>query len=472
MWMLALLAGALLERGRPALDAVRAEAISATVRFLADDLLEGRGTGTRGHAIAERYVATRMQSLGLQPAGEEGYAQRVQLCESRAQGMLSVAGAEVPGVLVAGDCGAPSRDVEGELAFAGYAQAGEIRDVRGKIALVLAGAPESLPSTQRALASSNEDKLERLRAAGAVAEIVLTTKEVDLRRPWDLLQRNFVSGQAHTRDHLPPMPVAYVPLAGSEKLRAQAGTRAKLHLTQTVRAFESGNVVGLLPGASAETVVYSAHLDHHGICAPGAADAICNGAIDNATGIAEMLEIARGFAALPRRERSVLFVAVTGEERGLLGSAWFSRHPTLARERMIANLNLDQLLPAYPVGELVLRGAELSSLEDHVRAAAAELGLAIAADPVPEQGFFARSDQLNFARIGVPSACLWQGFSGARGEAAFKDFRAHRYHQPTDEWLPSYDWEAAAQMARAELLVGISLLSGPRPRWKPESPFR
>jgi hypothetical protein len=107
-----------------------------------------------------------------------------------------------------------------------------------------------------------------------------------------------------------------------------------------------------------------------------------------------------------------------------------------------------------------------------VRAAAAELGLSIAQDPVPEQGFFARSDQLNFARIGVPSACLWQGFSGARGEAAFKDFRSRRYHQPSDEWLPSYDWEAAAQMARAELLVGISLLTGPRPRWKPGSPFR
>jgi len=185
-----------------------------------------------------------------------------------------------------------------------------------------------------------------------------------------------------------------------------------------------------------------------------------------------MLEIARGFAALPKRDRSVLFIAVTAEERGLLGSAWFTRHPTVAKERMIANLNLDQLLPAVPLGELVLRGAELSSLEDHVRAAAAELGLAIVADPVPEQSFFSRSDQLNFARIGVPSACLWQGFSGARGEAAFKDFRTNRYHQPSDEWLPALDWDAAAQMARAELLVGISLLRGPRPKWKADSPFR
>jgi len=122
--------------------------------------------------------------------------------------------------------------------------------------------------------------------------------------------------------------------------------------------------------------------------------------------------------------------------------------------------------------EIVLRGAELSTLEDHVRAAAGELGIAVGPDPVPEQNFYARSDQINFARIGVPSACLWQGFGGDAGyEAAFKDFRAHRYHQPSDEWLPMYDWEAAAQMARFELLVGVSLLTGPRPHWNPDSPF-
>ena len=163
------------------------------------------------------------------------------------------------------------------------------------------------------------------------------------------MQRNFVNGQAHVTDDLPPLPVAYVDLAESDRLRQRVGSRARLHLKQTSRAFDSGNVAGLLPGDSPDTVVYSAHLDHHGICAPGAADPICNGAIDNATGIGEILEIARGFAMLPTRERSVLLIAFTGEELGLLGSAWFSRHPTMPRERMIANLNFDQLLPAGPV---------------------------------------------------------------------------------------------------------------------------
>src|SRR5439155_22084342 len=172
---------------------------------------------------------------------------------------LTVDGAPVKDVLVGGDCGAPDRAIEGDLAFAGYAQPAEIRDVRGKIAMVLAGAPASLPSTQRALASANEDKLKRLRAAGAVAEIVLTTQEAEARRPWALLQRNFVNGQAHVTDDLPPLPVAYVDLAESDRLRQGVGARARLHLKPTTRAFDSGNVAGLLPGDLPDTVVYSAH---------------------------------------------------------------------------------------------------------------------------------------------------------------------------------------------------------------------
>ena len=380
----------------------------------------------------------------------------------------------LPGAL-AGNGAPPSVNLEGPLAFVGHGLPDDLRgvDLRGKIAAVLSGAPAGMPSTERALASSNEAKLERLLKAGAVAEIVLTTPEVDQRRPWSLLERNFAHGQLFDADALAPMPVAYLDLEVSQRLLRERPPRARLQLTQTARPVESANVIGVLAGQSPETVVYSAHLDHHGICAPGAADPICNGAIDNATGIAEMLEIARGFASMPKRARSVMFLAVTGEERGLLGSEWYVHHPVIPPSRTIANLNLDQLLPSWRPRELVLRGAELSTLEDHVRAAARELGLEIGPDPVPEQNFFARSDQLWFARIGVPSACLWQGFGGdPKAEAAFKDFRAHRYHQPSDEWSAAYDWEAAAQMARAELLVGISLLEGPRPEWKPGAPFK
>jgi len=461
------LAAGLLARAQPALDAVSPAAISAHVRFLSDDLLEGRYSGSRGHAIAERYVIDQLATLGAQPAGDGGgWLQQVALRQvSTAGSSLAIDGAVLDDVIIAGD-GGPARDIEGPLVFAGYGLAGEIpADLRGKIAVVLSGAPPSLPSSQRAIASSNAAKLERLQKAGARAEIVLTTEELDKRRPWAAAKRNFRDGETFAADALAPMPVVFASLPDSARIKSAKA--ARLHLVQRVRAYDSANVIGLLPGASPETIVYSAHLDHHGICEPKAADPICNGAIDNATGIAEMLEIARGFSKLPARERSVLFIAVTAEELGLHGSAWFTRHLTVPKEQLVADLNLDQLLPSGPVRELVLRGAELSTLEDHVRAAAGELGIAIGPDPVPEQNFYARSDQFNFAKIGVPAACLWQGFGGdPKQEAAFKDFRAHRYHQPSDEWLPTYDWDAAAQMARAELLVGVSLLTGSRPQWR------
>ena len=465
MWML-LLAGGLLARGQAGVDAIRPDAISAHVRFLSDDLLEGRYSGSRGHALAERYVISQLASLGVQPAGGGGgWLQQVPLRQAKTDGSsFSLDGAEIAAAVIAGD-GGTSRSIEGPLVFVGYAQPDEIpRDLRGKIAVVLSGAPASLPSTQRAIAGSNGLKLERLGKAGAIAEVLLTTPEIEARRPWAMVQRNFRDGETFVADDLPSMPVALVNLADSERVRKAA--RARLHLVQQVRAYDSANVVGVLPGASPEAIVYSAHVDHHGICEPGARDPICNGAIDNATGIAEILEIARGFSALPARERSVVFIAFTGEELGLLGSAWFSRHPTVPVQQMIANLNFDQLLPAGPVREVVLRGAELSTLEQHVRAAAGEMGISIGPDPVPEQNFYARSDQFNFARVGVPAACLWQSWGNdPKYEAAFKDFRANRYHKPSDEWQP-YDWNAAAQMARFELLVGISLMTGEPPRWK------
>ncbi|MCA1826544.1 MAG: M28 family peptidase [Myxococcales bacterium] len=462
-----LLAAGLVARAQPALDAVSPAAIAAHVRFLSDDLLEGRYSGSRGHAVAERYVIDQLSSLGVQPAGAGGgWLQQVALRQVATGGStFAIDGAALDDVIIAGD-GGSGRDVEGPLVFAGHGLDGDIpSDLHGKIAVVLSGAPESLPSTQRAIASSNAAKLARLAKAGARAEIVLTTEELDKRRPWAAAKRNYRNGETFAADALPPMPVVLASLRDSARIKDAKS--ARLHLVQQVRAYDSANVIGLLPGASPETIVYSAHLDHHGICEPKAPDPICNGAIDNATGIAELLEIAHGFTKLANRERSVLFIAVTAEELGLHGSAWFTRHPTVPKEQLIADLNLDQLLPAGPVRELVLRGAELSTLEDHVRAAAGELGIAIGPDPVPEQNFYARSDQFNFAKIGVPAACLWQGFGGdPKYEAAFKDFRAHRYHQPSDEWLSSYDWEAAAQMARAELLVGVSLMTGPRPRWK------
>src|SRR4051794_24174204 len=327
-----LVCSSLVINAKPGLEAIEAGAIAAHVRFLADDLLEGRGTGERGHAVAARYVASQMEVLGLRAAGDAGtWLQEVLLRNVHAP------------------AGAPARDV---------------------------------------------------------------------------------------RSH---------------------------------------NVAGLLPqteGDSREVLVVSAHLDHLGIGDPVNGDAIYNGAVDNATGIAEMLEIARAMAAQRSRKRGVLFLAVTGEELGLLGSAWFVKNPTVPLAEVVADLNLDQLSPMWKPHDVVLRGAEQSTLEEHVRAAATALGLSISADPVPEQNFFFRSDQYNFARAGVPAACLWQGFKDDKGGDSngdiFRRWRSTRYHHPDDDLSQPFDWEAAASWARFEFLVGYSVVQGARPKWKKE----
>jgi len=325
-----LVSASLLVQAKPGLDAIGPAAIAAHVHFLADDLLEGRGTGERGHAVAERYVISQMQILGLRAAGEAGT----------------------------------------------FLQEVVVPDVHA----------------------------------------------------------------------------------------SNAGKAKDLH---------SHNVLGILPateGDSREVLVVSAHLDHLGIGEPVNGDPIYNGAVDNATGIAEMLEIARAMARQPSRKRAVLFLAVTGEELGLHGSAWFVAHPTIPLADLVADLNLDQLSPMWKPHDVVLRGAEQSTLEDHVRTAASALGLSISPDPVPEQRFFSRSDQYNFARAGVPAACLWQGFKDDQGGASngeiFRRWRATRYHHPDDDLSQPFDWEAAAEWTRFEFLVAYSVVQGARPRWK------
>ena len=478
MTLLALLCVGLVEQARPALDAIRGDAISAHVRFLSDDLLEGRRTGERGHAIAERYVATQLAALGAKPAGEDGtYFQTVRLREERrdpARTSLTVAGTKLSlldDYLVRGDGESEAREVEGELVEAGFGLASDLagKELKGRIAVIRAGAPPLADPLARALASRLDFKLAALREKGAVGALVLGTAELEARLPWSVARRSAGAGTTRLEGAVATLPAAQLSFAAAQRLGKIAG-RARLSFGATYRAFTSRNVAALLPGASPELVVYSAHLDHLGKGEPTDGDAIYNGAIDNALGIADLIEIARGFSRLEDRPRSLLFLAVTGEELGLLGSDYFVHHPTLPLARMVANLNMDQLLPGAPPKDVVLRGAELSTLEDHVRAAAGALGLAISPDPVPEQAFYIRSDQYNFARVGVPSACLWQGFAGGE-EQAFRDFRAHRYHQPSDEWSARYDWDAAAQMARLELLTGVSLLHGKRPAWNKDSPF-
>jgi Zn-dependent M28 family amino/carboxypeptidase len=239
---------------------------------------------------------------------------------------------------------------------------------------------------------------------------------------------------------------------------------------------ESPNIAGILPGSDPklrdQVVLYSAHLDHLGIGLPVQGDSIYNGALDNALGSAAMLEVARAFARLPKRpRRSVLFLAVTAEEKGLLGSDYFAEYPTVPRQRIVANVNLDGLAVLYPLRELVPMGAEHSTLDGVVQRAAEQLDIELAPDPFPEEVFFVRSDQYSFVRRGVPSLFLFMGLksdSGVNAVERFQEFGRTRYHLPQDDLSQSFDLESGARHAQMNFLVGLETSNADQaPAWKP-----
>jgi hypothetical protein len=501
----------------PGLAAIRPQAIAGHVRFLADDLLEGRRSGERGHAIAERYVAAQFEALGLRPAGgQQGWLQEVRLRELRAdpgRSTLSIDGGPplrpFEDYLPGADATRTEVEIEAPLVFVGHGiQAPELgyddtagADLAGKIAVWLQGAPgEPFPALAKAVYTDGAVKWAALAKRGAVGVISLLTPERLQIQPFERAAQVARRGTVVSAEAPPMPPVVSVPPQVADALLAKArttladqiersrqgklrafdlGQRARIRLVSTAREIVSHNVLGLLPATEAgaqEVVAISAHLDHLGVGEPVAGDSTYNGAVDNATGIAEMLEMARALAAQPHRKRAVLFLAVTGEELGLHGSAHFTRHPTVPLGNVVADLNLDQLSPMWTPHDVVLRGAEQSTLEDHVRAAAAAAGLTVSPDPVPEQTFFVRSDQYNFARHGVPAACLWQGFrddaGGTSNEATFRKWRGTRYHQPSDDLEQPLDWGAAAAWARFEFLVALSVVEADsRPSWKPDDFF-
>ncbi len=522
--------GELKQMGAAGTAAIEPQAISALVRFLSDDLLEGRLPGTRGHALAERFVAAQMAAVGLEPAGEGGtFFQPVPMRATH------ISARDVRFEL-RGQRGAalrllPERDlvlfssgheaevaVDAPLVFAafgvtppeyGYDDLAGL-DLRGKVAVVLFGAPTSddpafFPPTANAWYTRMRDKVERLRARGAVGLLLVRTPAAENIYPWAKLVRaeRTLEGMEWLDGDRPGTWPEGFPLRGSINLAAfdrilafaRRGTTAAqvlqaarerklaafdLGVTARVRArarfrpVTANNVVGLLrgsdPSLSREVVVYSAHLDHLGVGEPSGKDAIYNGAVDNASGVAGMLAVARAFGAGPRPGRSVLFVAVTAEEAGYSGSAYFARKPTVPRDAIVADLNLD-VLTFSSSWDVVARGEEHSTLGAHVRAAADALGLPVSPDPQPEQVLFIRSDQLNFVREGIPSVWIQGGMKDEHGEtaanlAAASEYRKNRYHQPSDEWTPALDFESMARIARAAYLTGLSVAASPeRPRW-------
>jgi Peptidase family M28 len=507
---------------------VRGARYRAHVEFLADDLLEGRDTGTRGYDLAARYVATELKAIGLEPGGDNStFYQPVPLRESElVKGSVALTPARAmrrtdlvarEDYLQFGDPGRKETRVEAPVVFVGYGvTAPELGhddyagvDVRGKIVAFLANAPARFPSEPRAHFSSARLKAENAARHGAVGLLAILTDQDMARYPWPRM----LAAGTHTVRWLHPdgtpegenptlQGAALLSPSGARKLFASspvppenaladaAGEKFKafpMNVTATIvaksehRPIASANVVGLLPGSDpaleSTYVVYTAHLDHVGVGKEVAGDRIYNGAYDNASGSAVVLEVARALAGLEvRPRRSVLFVFVTGEEKGLLGSDYFAQHPTVPAQGLVADVNVDMPLFLYPSADLVAFGAENSSLQAVTERAVAQVGLALAPDPLPAQNLFIRSDQYSFVRRGVPAVMLMPGFrseqAGEDGGKIVGEFLEKNYHQPTDDLKVAMDLGAAERFIRANVLIGYAIASDPQPpRWNPGNFF-
>ncbi len=460
------------------LAATLSTAIRAHMTFLADDLLEGRGIGTRGYDLAARYVSSQFEAAGLNTSlqqvplrraeliPEESY---VELIRANGERTLLAAGKDC---IMAGDFRGVT-DVEAPLVYAGFGLTAANHhhddyanlDVAGKIVAVKGGAPASWATEERAHWAST--KGENAAKHGAIGIIRIWTDEDESFGVWDATVRSYSDiGTFAWLDGETPRP--FLPqLRGTAWISPQASTnlppRVRIVNHSRMSNVQSANVVGILPGSDPalhnEYVVISAHLDHLGIGVPVHGDAIYNGAVDNASGVAALIELARMFAAAPPR-RSMLFVAFTGEEPGLIGSDYFAQNPPVQRETIVADINIDGL-SMWPFDSLFARGADHSSLKKNLAAA----GEPFVPDPFPAQAGFVRSDQFSFVRIGVPSMILGAERSGEARSIAL-DWLRTRYHRPSDDMTQRLDFDAAARFTTAIYRIAEAVAQQDvRPKW-------
>ncbi|WP_298581496.1 M28 family metallopeptidase [uncultured Luteimonas sp.] len=505
---------------RPANDTAAGQRIEADVRALADDAMDGREAGTSGYDRAAEYVARRYAELGLAPAGDAGWFQAVPLLratlladgarfeirrgsESRA---LAFRDQFLPGV----NFHAPESSLEAPAVFVGQAvHAPEVGhddfaglELEGKIAVMFGGAPGTFDDTRRAFHASQREKLRNVVARGAVGAVFVNTVDDEARAPWARTLQHAGKPAMRLRDDAgraidgwPQLrATALVSAAAADALFEGSGQTAAalfeaarsgqlngfdlpgtLHLAgrSRIEPLSSRNVVGRIAGAdpalAAEHVGYTAHLDHIGSGAPVEGDAIYNGALDNALGVAIMLEAARELAAGPAPKRSLLFVALTAEEKGLLGAEWFAQRPTV-EGTLVANINLDMPVLTAPTTDVVPIGVAHSTLAATLEQAAGEVGVALSPDPFPEEVVFVRSDQYAFVRAGIPAVYLMGGVVGANPQQdpklATTWFLRNCYHQPCDDIDLPIHYGDAARMARLNARIGQLVGNdAQRPRW-------
>jgi Zn-dependent M28 family amino/carboxypeptidase len=493
----------------------------AHVQYLAADGLAGRETGSPGHAAAAEYMSHQFQAAGLEPGGVVGYRQPIQfdvtqIDEARSGLQLILEGTPEPQQLgedaAIGVSSNSAGEIEAGAVFVGYGLTVPERahddlggqPLAGKIAVFVTGGPADMPGPTKSHYQSSHERGRALRAVGAVGAIVLLNPK-SVRIPWSRMAASRLQPtmELHDRGDDAPAPLPFRALfnvdraerlfAGSghtsEEIRTALRENAPLPhfpLAVAVRAqvsarrsvLRSDNVVGVWPGTDPglkrEYVVVSAHLDHVGIGQPVNGDRIYSGAMDNAAGDASLIEVARSLRESGTRlRRSVLFLSVTAEEKGLLGSEYFVAHPTVAG-RIVANLNMDMFLPLFALRYLEVQGLGESSLGDDVRVAAEGAGVEVQADKEPELNRFITSDQYSFIRKGVPALAFKFGYlPGAPEEKIFKAWFADRYHAPSDDLDQPVDVEGAAQFnAILKALIVRVANADARPAWAPDSFFR
>jgi Zn-dependent M28 family amino/carboxypeptidase len=528
----ALLALSLIAQAAPkSFESFRPEAVRAHIRYLSSDLLEGRGPGTRGDALTTGYLATQLEAMGLQPAGDDGtYFQKVSLLgittdaaksrvDIRKEGGPSLGPLVYRDQFVGGNQTQTEQvSLDSELVFVGHGVvAPEYKwddfkgmDLRGKTLVMLVDDPpatEQEPQLFKGRARTYYGrwtyKFEIGTARGADAVLLIHT-DAAAGYGWQVVRNSWTGEQAYVKNAPGQHSLGFAgwitqsvaqdlfknagldlaamtKAAGSRDFKPVplGGLRFVANVTSTIRPFETNNVVAKLEGSDPklkdEAVLYSAHHDHLGIGTPDdddPTDTIYNGAIDNASGSATILEVARVWSGTrPRPKRSLLFAFVAAEEQGLLGSEYFGEHPPIAAGRIAMGINIDAIQLLGKVGSVTMIGIDRTSFFPSAEKVAKAMSLTIVPDQAPEQGSYYRSDHFSLAKVGVPSFSIKQGFDVIGkppewGQAKSKEYRDKHYHQASDEFDPSWDFRAAAQMGRLALWLGYEAANAPeKPMW-------
>ena len=497
---------------------ISAAEIDGDLRFLSSDLLEGRAPATRGGRLAAEYIASQLRGAGVEPGVKGSYFQPVPIdvvkadpatIKVTASGKATANLRFTDDVVVWAGSATDASAANGELVFVGYgATAPEYKwddfkgvDVKGKILLVLVNDPPATPAEPKLFGGKamtyygrwtyKYEEAERRGAAGML--IVHTTERAGY--PWQVVVgSNSVEHRLLPRDPKAPAPIgvrgwikdtvaaALLKQAGLDfdALRKQAESRdfhpvstgitMDMSFRNSVAHMQSENVVGVVRGKGEklkdEYVAYSAHWDHLGIGPTVNGDSIYNGALDNASGVADVLAVARAAAAQPKTRRSMLFVFVTAEESGLLGSEYFAEHPTVPASNIVADLNLDGGNLLGRTKDLDVLGENKSTLGPMLASMVRAQGMRLSPEDHPEQGHFYRSDHFSFAKSGIPAISIgagndYVGRPAGWGKTQGEDYTAKRYHQPSDEYRPDFDLSGAVQLSEIVLRFGTLLANSP-----------